>query len=62
MNERMQTINVKDYGNVRLNRLAVVLATFDKMDEAERAATLKVMKSKYAKEWPSENTRPITQD
>ncbi len=46
------TINVKDYGDDRLNRLAVVLATFDKMGEAERVATLKVMESKYAKEWP----------
>ena len=53
--EPMQVIEVKDYGHDWVNRLAVVLSTLDKMEERERSATFSFLKSKYAKDWPSDN-------
>lgn len=53
--KRIQTIKVKDYGYDCINRLAVVLASMEKMDATERGATLRYLKSKYSADWPSDN-------
>lgn len=49
-----QVIKVKDYGDAWINRLAVVLTTFEKMESDERLAVFRLMKSRYSKEWPSD--------
>lgn len=47
-----QVVKVKNYGDDWINRLAVVLATTEKMEPKERSAALAFMKSKYEAEWP----------
>lgn len=53
MTKRLQKIKVKDYGDSWVNRLAVVLVTFEKMEHAERAATLDFVVSKYKPKPPT---------
>jgi hypothetical protein len=38
-----------------INRLTTVLKAMDVMDSEERIATLKYLKSRYGKDWPSDN-------
>lgn len=45
-----------NHGDVEINRLAVALAAFDQMDKAERERALLYLKSKYAAEWPSDQS------
>lgn len=47
-----ETVQVKEWGEPAINRLAVVLIALEQMDERERSATLGFLKSKYASEWP----------
>lgn len=49
-----QTVQVKDYGDDSLNRLAVVLKGLEQMDETQRAAALGYIKTTFRKEWPSD--------
>jgi hypothetical protein len=45
---------VKDYGNDQINRLALVIDACEHMEPDERYRAFVWLKSKYAKEWPSE--------
>ena len=50
-----QVIKVKNYGDGWINRLAVVLNQFEKMEQTERGAILRYIKSKYSADWPSDS-------
>lgn len=47
-----QTVQVKDWGEPAINRLAVVLIALEQMDARERSAAFGLLKSKYEAEWP----------
>jgi hypothetical protein len=51
-----KTVEVKDYGDDDINRLAVVVYALEQMDERQRWAALGYVKAKYPKEWPSDMT------
>ena len=44
---KFQKIEVREYGDDWVNRLAVILAAFSEMDEAELSATLNFVVQKY---------------
>jgi hypothetical protein len=44
-----------EHGHPWVDRLAIVLRTMDTMESDERLATLRFIKSKYGKEWPSDS-------
>ena len=47
---KQQVIKIKNYGDDRLNRLAVVADTFEKMEPRERAAVFRWLISLYPNE------------
>lgn len=49
------TVEVKDYGDDALNRLAVTLKALEQMDERQRWAALGYIKATFPKEWPSDS-------
>jgi hypothetical protein len=50
-----ETVQVKEWGEPAINRLAVVLTALEQMDARERSATFGFLKSKYDSEWPRDN-------
>ena len=50
-----ETVQVKDWGEPSINRLAVILIALEQMDVRERSATFGFLKSKYDAEWPRDS-------
>ena len=57
--KRTQVIKVKDYGDIHVNRLAVVCDQFEKMEDWERGATLKFIESKWPGQYWISNRRQL---
>lgn len=49
-------VSLQDFGDAKLNRLAMAGAAFDKMEKGERERALRYFKSKYSAEWPSDQS------
>lgn len=49
-----ETVQVKDWGEPCINRLAVILKALEQMDARERSATLGFVKSRFSADWPSD--------
>lgn len=50
-----EPIVVTDYGETELNLLAQIHSAMERMEPEQRSRAFKWLKSKYSKEWPSEN-------
>jgi hypothetical protein len=47
-----ETVQVKDWGEPHIDRLAVILIALEQMDARERSAVFGFLKSKFSEEWP----------
>lgn len=55
MAKTKQAVTVDDYEHDEINKLAIVLTGLERMTADERFRALRYIKSKYAKEWPSDD-------
>lgn len=51
--KKLQQIEVANYGAEHINRLALIDHALRQMSPDERSSALRYFKSRYAKEWPS---------
>jgi len=54
MAKTKQTVTVDDYEHDEINKIAIVLTGLERMTADERFRALRYIKSKYPKEWPSD--------
>ncbi len=50
------SVTVPDAGHPDINRLAVIVNCLEAMDAAERHRTFGYLKSRYAKDWPTDTS------
>lgn len=54
--QKMQRVEVPDYGHQDINRLAVIVAQLEAMDKTERFRTFQYLKSRYGTDWPTDTS------